>query len=100
MFHENHLYMPSPTMTDAVLVIAALLLRIPNMLLLARTVASFACSCEWPETYVKAPRPIKVALPEEEISGGPVVHVSNEAYQQPGMACSLGTQLCLVSVPL
>jgi hypothetical protein len=87
-------------MTDAVLVIAALLLRIPNMLLLARTVASFACSCEWPETYVKAPRPIKVALPAEEISDGPVVHVSNEAYRQPGMACSLGIQLCPASVPL
>jgi hypothetical protein len=50
-------------MTDAVPVIAALLLPIPNMLLLARIVASFACSCECPETYVKAPRPRNVALP-------------------------------------
>ena len=61
--HETHLYTPKPTMTEAVLVIAALLLPIPNMLLLARTAASFALSCEWPETYVNAPRPMKVALP-------------------------------------
>jgi hypothetical protein len=44
--HENHLYTPKPTMTDAVLVIAALLLPMPNMLLLARTAASFALSWE------------------------------------------------------
>jgi hypothetical protein len=58
--------MPKPTMTEAVLVMAALLLRMPNMLLLARTVASFACSCEWPEMYVNAPSPTKVALPVRE----------------------------------
>jgi hypothetical protein len=50
-------------MTDAVPVIAALLLPMPNMLLLARTAVSFAWSCECPETYVKAPRPTNVALP-------------------------------------
>jgi hypothetical protein len=44
--HENHLYTPNPTMTEAVLVIAARRLRIPNMLLLARIVASLAASCE------------------------------------------------------
>lgn len=50
-------------MTDAVLVMAARRLRMPNTLLLARTAASFAFSCECPDTYVKAPRPTKVALP-------------------------------------
>ena len=46
-------------------VIAALLLHMPKMLLLARIAASFAFICEWPETYVKAPRPMNVALPVE-----------------------------------
>lgn len=48
--YENHLYTPSPTMMDAVLVMAALLLLMPSMLLLARTAASFAVSWEWPDT--------------------------------------------------
>jgi hypothetical protein len=42
--YENHLYTPSPTISEAVLVMAALLLPMPNMLLLARTAASFALS--------------------------------------------------------
>jgi len=50
-------------MTALVPVIAIPLLRIPNMLLLARIAASLALICEWPETYVKAPRPRNVALP-------------------------------------
>lgn len=86
--HENHVYTPKPTMTDAVLVIAARLLPMPNMLLLARTAASFALSCEWPDTYVKAPRPMNVALPTKHqhvsaIMGGRV------AYRLRDMACSL-----------
>jgi hypothetical protein len=47
----------------AVLVIAALLLLMPNMLLLALIAASASLSCEWPETYVAAPKPTKVAVP-------------------------------------
>lgn len=50
-------------MAEAVPVMAARLLFMPNMLLLAFMVASFARSCEWPDTYVKAPSPMKVALP-------------------------------------
>lgn len=55
-------------MADAVLVMAALLLRMPNMLLLARTVASFALSWECPDMYVNAPRPRKVAVPARIVS--------------------------------
>jgi hypothetical protein len=69
-------------MTEAVLVMAALLLRMPNMLLLARTVASFACSCECPDTYVKAPSPTKVALPvgkEKSVTVLSDRHMSSEA---------------------
>lgn len=50
-------------MTVAVPVMAALLLPMPIMLLLARMVASLACSCECPEMYVNAPRPMNVTLP-------------------------------------
>lgn len=62
-FHANHLYTPRPTKTADVLVMAALLLPMPNMLLLLRITASCALSCECPEMYVNAPRPRNVALP-------------------------------------
>lgn len=54
-------------MADAVPVMAAFLLLMPNMLLLARIVASFALSCECPDAYVNAPRPTNVALPSESV---------------------------------
>lgn len=61
--HANHLYIPSPTMAVAVPVMAVLRLPMPNMLLLFRITASWALSCECPETYVYAPRPMNAALP-------------------------------------
>ena len=51
-------------MTAEVPVMAILLLRIPNMLLLARIAAALASIWECPDTYVNAPRPRKVAVPD------------------------------------
>jgi hypothetical protein len=92
--HENHLYTPSPTMTDAVLVIAALLLPIPNTLLLARTAASFALSCECPDTYVNAPRPMNVALPVRLLECGVNASKRGSTYRPCDMACSPRTVVC------
>jgi hypothetical protein len=50
MAHANHLYTPRPTNTALVVVMAALLLPMPNMLLLCRMTASCAFSCECPDT--------------------------------------------------
>lgn len=87
--HENHRYTPSPTIILAVPVMAALLLLIPNILLLALIAASASLSCEWPETYVAAPKPTKVAVP-----GVFSIEWMNEKrciYQSHGKVCSLRT---------
>ena len=76
-------------MTALVPVIAIPLLRIPNMLLLARIAASLALICEWPEMYVKAPRPRNVALPNNHVSTEVDTVCSRVQYQQRDMAYSL-----------
>lgn len=81
-------------MTALVPVIAIPLLRIPNMLLLARIAASLALICEWPETYVKAPRPKNVALPNNHVSTEVDTVCSRVQYRLRDMECNLQIPLC------